>query len=143
MQIGELAKRSGVNVQTVRFYERTGLLPEPERRESGYRNYSQQDLRRLRFIRQAKALGFSLAEIGEVLRVRQQGQCPCVDVIAMAERHLQNVQRQIRELEKFRRALSEAVRGWKKSGEKEPSVDAFCSLIERTMNGTSEPTSQR
>ena len=139
MQIGEIAKRSGVSVQTVRFYERSGLLPEPERRESGYRNYSEQDLRRLRFIRQAKTLGFSLAEIREVLRMREQGQCPCVDVINMAERHLRDVQEQIRRLESFKAELTAALRRWKRSGEKKLSADAFCTLIERAIDGTKEP----
>ena len=63
MQIGELAKRSAVTVQTVRFYERLRLLPEPQRKDSGYRVYSEPDLKRLLFVRQAKSLGFSLDEI--------------------------------------------------------------------------------
>lgn len=142
MQIGELAKRGSVNVQTVRFYERNGLLPEPERRDSGYRNYSEQDLHRLRFIRQAKALGFSLTEIREVLQMRERGQCPCLDVISMAERHLRETERQLQELEKFRGELVRALRQWKKSGEEKLSAEAFCTLIERTMAGTKERRGQ-
>jgi DNA-binding transcriptional MerR regulator len=142
VQIGELAKRGSVNVQTVRFYERNGLLPEPERRDSGYRNYSEQDLHRLRFIRQAKALGFSLTEIREVLQMRERGQCPCVDVISMAERHLRETERQLQELEKFRGELVRALRQWKKSGEEKLSAEAFCTLIERTMAGTKERRGQ-
>src|SRR2546430_15399315 len=88
MQIGELAKRSAVTVQTVRFYERLRLLPEPQRKDSGYRVYSGPDLKRLLFVRQAKSLGFSLDEIREILRMRERGHCPCGEVITIAERHL-------------------------------------------------------
>jgi len=70
MQIGELAKRSGVTVQAVRFYERLKLLPEPQRKDSGYRVYSETDLKRLRFVRQGKSLGFSLDEHRDISNSR-------------------------------------------------------------------------
>lgn len=133
MQIGKLAKSAGVNVQTVRFYERRGLLPDPKRRESGYRIYDEDDLRRLRFIRQAKALGFSLDEIKEFLRMRTRGMCPCTDVIKVGEQHLRDVDRQIARLEIFRDELRRAIREWKRSGKQKVEADAFCTLIERTM----------
>jgi DNA-binding transcriptional MerR regulator len=133
MQIGKLAKTAGVSVQTVRFYERQGLLPDPGRTDSGYRRYTDAQVRQLRFIRQAKALGFSLEEIREILRTRGRGQCPCGKVISLAERHLQNVEGQIRHLETFRRELSKALKQWKPSGARQVSADAFCVLIERTM----------
>ncbi len=137
MQIGHLAKRVGVNVQTVRFYEREGLLPKPQRTESGYRVYGEDDLRRLQFIRQAKALGFSLEEIKEFLRMRSRGQCPCTDVIKIGERHLRDLERQIAHLTKFSDGLRRAVRGWKKSGQQQIAGDAICTLIERTMKSSS------
>lgn len=133
MQIGKLAKQAGVTVQTVRFYERRGLLPSPKRRESGFRLYGEDDVRRLRFIRQAKALGFSLDEIKEFLQMRKRGLCPCTDVIKLGEQHLRDVERQIADLTKFREGLSRAVRKWKKSGQQKIEADAFCTLIERTM----------
>jgi MerR family copper efflux transcriptional regulator len=68
MTIGRLAKQAGVNIDTIRYYERNGLIPEPLRRASGYRQYGVGDLRRLRFILRAKDLGFTLAEIGEDAR---------------------------------------------------------------------------
>ena len=89
MQIGEMAKKGGVSIQTIRFYERRGLLPSPPRKESGYRLYGQADLKRLLFIRQAKALGFSLDEIRTILRMRERGQCPCASVL---RRRAQNAQ---------------------------------------------------
>ena len=109
MQIGELAKRSAVTVQTVRFYERLRLLPEPQRKDSGYRVYSEPDLKRLLFVRQAKSLGFSLDEIREILRMRERGHCPCGDVVSIAQRHLRTVEEQISQLSKFRDGLSQAV----------------------------------
>src|SRR5713226_1238006 len=137
MQIGELAKRSGVTVQTVRFYERLKLLPEPQRKDSGYRVYSEHDLKRLRFVRQGKSLGFSLDEIRDILRMRERGHCPCGEVVSIAERHLRSVEQQITQLSKFRDGLSQAVKQWKKSGKKSGkqtiSADAICVLIERTL----------
>lgn len=133
MQIGRLAKQAGVTVQTVRFYERRGLLPDPQRKDSGYRLYGDDDLRRLRFIRQAKALGFSLDEIREFLQMRKRGLCPCTDVIKVGELHLRDVEQQISHLTRFRDELRRTVRKWKKSGQQKIEADAFCTLIERTM----------
>jgi DNA-binding transcriptional MerR regulator len=133
MQIATLAKHGVVTVQTVRFYERRGLLRDPQRKESGYRVYGEEDLRRLRFIRQAKSLGFSLDEIRQFLRMREQGLCPCTDVIKIGERHLRDVEVQIARLTSFRNELHRAVRKWKKSGKQKIEAGAFCALIERTM----------
>lgn len=133
MQIGEIAKQAGVNVQTVRFYERRQLLPEPARTESGYREYGSHELKQLHFIRQAKSLGFSLDEIRDIIRSRGRGECPCTDVIAIAERHLHDVTKQIQTLQKFKEELSSAVRDWKKAGKQTLSAGAICTLIERTM----------
>lgn len=133
MKIGELAERASVGIQTVRFYERRGLLPDPGRTNSGYRVYTQAQLRQLRFIRQAKALGFSLEEVREILRMRSRGQCPCGKVVSLAERHLRNVEGQIRQMENFRRELSKELKQWKRPGARQVSGDAFCVLIERAM----------
>jgi MerR family mercuric resistance operon transcriptional regulator len=140
MQIGDLAEQAGVNVQTVRFYERRKLLPEPPRTHSGYREYGEQELKQLRFIRQAKTLGFTLDEIRDILRSRGRGQCPCTDVIAIAERHLRDVREQIEILEKFEKELTTAVGQWKKAGKQSVEAGAICTLIERTMRdrGASE-----
>jgi MerR family transcriptional regulator, copper efflux regulator len=115
MRIGDLAKQGGVTVQTVRFYERMNLLPPPARRPSGYRIYSGDDLHRLRFIRQAKALGFSLDEICEILEMRAQGVCPCAQVIDLAEKHLSEIRQTIRRLTSFEKGLTPALMGWRKS----------------------------
>ncbi len=143
MQIGELAKRSAVTVQTVRFYERLRLLPEPQRKDSGYRIYSEPDLKRLRFVRQAKSLGFSLDEIREILRLRERGHCPCGDVVSIAQRHLRTVEEQISQLSKFRDGLNQAVNRWKRSGKQTISADAICVLIERTLESDKIQKSRR
>ncbi len=134
MHIGELANQAGVNVQTVRFYERQKLLPEPSRTHSGYREYGQSELKQLRFIRQAKALGFSLDEIRDIIRSRGRGECPCTDVIAIAERHLADVSEQIENLERFKHELARAVRAWKRAGKQTIPAGAICTLIEHTMD---------
>ena len=143
MQIGELAKRASVNVQTVRYYERRGLLPDPPRKESGYRVYSDDDLHRLRFIRQAKALGFYLQEVAAILQMRQGGQCPCGEVTKIAERHLREVGEQIERLRQFHLELSSALKRWKRSGTRNVSGDAICVLIERTMGGARKAKRRR
>ena len=143
MQIGELSKRGNVSVQTVRFYERKGLLPEPPRRESGYRNYSEDDLQRVRFILQAKSLGFSLEEIRDILKMRERGKCPCVDVIAMADRHLHEVEDHLDRLAKFRNELQRALKTWKRSKGQQLASDSFCILIERTMIENTRPPRRR
>jgi len=135
MKIGELAKKAGVGIQTVRFYERQGLLPDPGRTGSGYRVYAEAHLRQLRFIRQAKALGFSLHEVGGILEMRGRGQCPCGRVIALGERHLKAVEGQIHRLESFRRELTKALKQWKRSGARQVRGDAICVLIERAVGG--------
>lgn len=134
IHIGELAKRADVSVQTIRFYERRGLLPKPQRKDSGYRIYGEEALRRLRFIRQAKALRFALEEIGKFVRMREKGLAPCSDVISIGEQHLQEVEQQITELERFREELTRAIKQWKRSGKPRLPAGSICVLIERTMD---------
>ncbi len=143
VKIGNLARQAGVSVQTVRFYERQGLLPEPPRRESGYRIYGAEDLHRLRFIRQAKALGFSLKEIATILQMREHGKCPCGEVTSVGERHLHELGEQIDRLRRFHAELSRAVNSWKRMGNQKVSADAVCVLIERTMEGINHKRARR
>jgi MerR family transcriptional regulator, mercuric resistance operon regulatory protein len=132
--IGELARRADVNIQTIRFYERQKLLPPPARKPSGYRIYGDGDLRRLLFIRQAKALGFSLEEIREIVVMRARGACPCGRVVSLAERHLDNIRETIRSLAGFEKELTRAVNKWKSSGRPRLAANEFCALIERAMS---------
>lgn len=106
MRIGELARRAGVGVETVRFYEREGLLQEPPRRESGYREYPAERLVLLRVIRHAKALGFSLPEIQELLSLRYS-ESRCRDVQQRIKAKIEDVRQKIRSLERIERLLGE------------------------------------
>jgi DNA-binding transcriptional MerR regulator len=136
MRIGELASELGISSQAVRFYERSGLLKEPSRSESGYRQYGVDDLKRLRFIRQAKELGFTLTEIGTMLRMHDAGHAPCAEVIAIAERHLEEVEAEIQRLRRFRRELSNALTEWRKVKTRRVAGGAICELIERTFENS-------
>lgn len=109
MRIGELADRAGVNVQTVRYYERRGLLPEPDRTGSGYREYDESDLLRLRFILRAKALGFTLSEIGELLALRVDADTTAEDVRRHTLQKIADTEAKIRDLERIRSALRHLV----------------------------------
>jgi MerR family transcriptional regulator, copper efflux regulator len=105
LTIGRLAKTAGVNVQTVRYYERRKLLPPTSRMPSGYRLYSDDALRRLRFIRNAQALGFTLREIAELLNLRVGSTTRCGDVKRKAQAKLIGVNEKVRDLQALARAL--------------------------------------
>jgi len=106
LTIGQLARRAGVGVETLRFYEREGLIAEPPRRRSGYRSYPEGAVRRVRFIREAKALGFSLREISEILALRVGPGATCDDVRSLKERKIADIDRRIEELTRMRDALT-------------------------------------
>lgn len=103
MRIGELAKAAGVGVETVRYYQRIGLMPVPPRPAGGTRRYGQAELARLRFIRRAKALGFSLQDIAELLSL---GDARCETVEAVTARQLQRVRSRIAALRRMERTLA-------------------------------------
>lgn len=105
MRIGELAERGGVGVETVRYYERRGLVAEPSRTDAGYRDYSDHDLLRLRFVLRAKGLGFTLTEIRELLELRIAPGRTADDVRAHAGRKVADVEARIADLERIRSAL--------------------------------------
>ncbi len=105
MTIGQLAGRTGVGVDTVRFYERRGLLPEPPRTTAGYRVYDEASVGRLRFILRAKALGFSLGETSDLLSLRLDTGACAADVRARAEEKVGEIVEKIEDLERMRRSL--------------------------------------
>ncbi len=102
MRIGELAARTGLTVKTLRFYEQVGVLPEPARRPSGYRDYDAAALARLRFVKAAQAAGLTLAEIGQVIAAREHGGPPCRHVTALLDAHAADLDRRIAELTALR-----------------------------------------
>lgn len=107
--IGGLAKQTGVNLETVRYYERVGLMPRPDRTARGYRSYSRDDVRRLSFIRRAREMGFSLAAIRTLLSLSEPGQRSCADVRGIAVAHLANVHAKLADLARLEHILAEAV----------------------------------
>jgi MerR family mercuric resistance operon transcriptional regulator len=107
LKIGEVARQSGLKVDTLRYYERIGLLDEPLRRPSGYREYPQDVVVRLRFIRRAKQLGFSMRETKELLDLRVSPEKRCAEVRQAAEAKMADIAAKISDLERMRRALEE------------------------------------
>ncbi len=107
MLIGELAKASGTTTKTLRFYEEAGLLPAAERTPGGYRDYSPDVLPRLDFIRRGRAAGLSLAQIREVLDVRDGGSAPCDHVRQLLDHRLSELDRQIADLQALRDTVAE------------------------------------
>src|SRR5436309_5094914 len=95
---GQLARRGGVNLESIRFYERQGLLPKPPRTFSGYRVFSEDSVRRIRFVKRAQELGFSLREIKELLALRLEPGTSCADVRRRAEAKLSDIDRKISDL---------------------------------------------
>jgi DNA-binding transcriptional MerR regulator len=105
VRISQLAERAGVTAKALRYYERIGLLPEPARSPSGYRNYDWTVLGRLRFIRAAAAVGLSLGEIRQVAALRDRGAVPCDHVYELLQRRAAEVDERIEELQRLRRDL--------------------------------------
>lgn len=110
--IGDVARRAGLSAATVRYYEEIDLLPPPSRSVKGYRSYSEQTVEELRFIRKAQALGFSLDEIRDILKLSRSGTAPCSHVLSLAHQHLAAVEERIRQLQQFRDQLATEVAKW-------------------------------
>jgi MerR family transcriptional regulator, copper efflux regulator len=110
MTIGRLARRTGVSVDTLRFYERKGLIVQPRRMLSGYRNYSDEVIERLRFVKDAKGLGFSLREIRELLLLGVKSTRECGPVTPKAEAKLSQMTQEIVRLQRLRRTLRKVIR---------------------------------
>jgi DNA-binding transcriptional MerR regulator len=129
LKIGEASKLSGVGVEALRFYERSGLLGRPARTESGYRLYTEDILDRLAFIKRAQVLGFSLDEIKQIIAEREAGQSPCAHVRAVVRRRLAELDERMREMRLYRKELAGALAEWEQQGDAEGHV---CGLIEKT-----------
>jgi MerR family mercuric resistance operon transcriptional regulator len=109
IQRAELARRTGCNLETIRYYEKVGLLPEPPRTAAGYRSYDTSHERRLRFVLRARELGFSLDEIRELLRLVDERDQPCAAASAIAAVHLGDVRAKIGDLKRMERVLRDVV----------------------------------
>jgi Cu(I)-responsive transcriptional regulator len=101
MSIGDLAKATGVKVVTIRYYEQVGLMPTPSRTEGNYRAYKPEHVRRLKFIRRLRALGFTLDQVRDLLRLSSEKNQACSEVDRITNRHLAEVEQKIRDLQKL------------------------------------------
>lgn len=128
--IGRAAKAAGVSVQAVRYYERLGLLPTANRTPAGYRVYGSEAVDRLRFIKQAQALGFSLDEIREILRLRYEGRSPCECVRNLLQEKLKKIESDIRQLVRFRHDLRRTLRRSKNLPHLPHKASSICPLIQ-------------
>jgi MerR family mercuric resistance operon transcriptional regulator len=124
MKIGAVAEAVGVGIQTIRFYEQQGLLPNPPRKPSGYRVYSPDIIRRVLFIKRAKELGFSLAEISELLSFDESDDATAKDVKGLADKKLIDLKDKIRSLQRMQRALQRLADDCPGSGPK-----SCCSIL--------------
>lgn len=104
-RIGELAKKCNVNKETIRYYERMGIIPEPFRTDSGYRVYSEHIVDRLNFIKRMQRLGFTLNEIDKLLGVVDQDEAKCRDIYDFTVKKLKDIQRKIQDLKKIEQML--------------------------------------
>jgi MerR family mercuric resistance operon transcriptional regulator len=109
LPIGELSRRSGVNIETIRYYERIKMLPAPPRTPSGRRVYGAHEARILAFIRRSRELGFSLDEIRALLRLGGPGKASCREVRKIAAHHLEDIRAKLRDLKKLERVLARTV----------------------------------
>jgi MerR family mercuric resistance operon transcriptional regulator len=107
IRIGELSRQTGCNIETIRYYERIGVLPAPPRTAAGYRLYGLEHLRRLHFIRRARELGFSLDEVRGLLSLAESGRYTCGEIQALGLEHLQEVRRKIADLRRLEAVLDE------------------------------------
>ncbi|MDO9431806.1 MAG: helix-turn-helix domain-containing protein [Phenylobacterium sp.] len=123
IQIGELSRRTGCNIETIRYYERIGLMPAPPRR-GRYRSYGADDVGRLGFVRRARELGFTLDEVRALLGLAGGGQASCADVRTLAASHLTDVRARIADLRRMERVLADSVRAC------DAEQDPGCPLIQ-------------
>ena len=109
MKRGKLASSSGCNAETIRYYEKIGLLPEPDRSESGHRLYSAADQKRLRFILRGRELGFSIEELRDLLGLVDSKDYTCADVLTVTTKHLAVIDAKIADLRRIKSSLDETV----------------------------------
>jgi Cu(I)-responsive transcriptional regulator len=132
MNIGEAAAAAGVSAKMIRHYEQIGLLPEAERSESGYRLYGEREVSVLRFIRQSRRLGFSVAQIAELMGLWSDSQRSSREVKAVAQRHLLDLEDKRREIEQMMDGLSVLVKACR--GDDQP----HCAILDKLSRGSAE-----
>jgi DNA-binding transcriptional MerR regulator len=139
MKIGEVSKESGIGIEALRFYERSGLLGKPVRSMSGYRLYDGSILERLAFIKKAQTLGFSLDEIKKIIADAQHGASPCDEVREIVCHRLAELDEKMREMKRYRKELAETLEEWDEIGR---APGHICGLIE-TAEIENSPSAKR
>ncbi len=127
LKIGEVSKQSGIGIEALRFYEKSGLIDPPGRTSSGYRQYDASVLDRLEFVKRAQALGFSLNEIAQIIAEKQAGHSPCEEVREIVRARLRELDERMAQMRRYRREMAETLKGWDRSGEVDGDI---CGLIE-------------
>ena len=129
IKIGEVARRSGVGIETLRFYEKSGLLDRPGRTYSGYRVYGRDVLERISFIKQAQVLGFTLDEIARIIKHKQKGESPCEEVREIVQTRLRELEERIKQMNRYRKELTATLNEWDQIEHADGHV---CGLIENS-----------
>ena len=140
LKIGDLARRTGVDARTIRFYEAVGVLPPPARGRNSYRLYASDAEEMLRFIKQAQGLGLALAEIKEIVAIRRGGRPPCSHVYQLLREKATELDRKLRDLVMLRRRVRQSLAAW---GRRPPGKAAVCPHIEAPMSTSRSRQSER
>ena len=140
LKIGEVARRTGLGIETLRFYERSGLLGRPARTEGGYRLYSAEELLRLEFIKRAQTLGFTLDEIKRIMAESRAGERPCAEVRTIVRARLTELDERLKQMRQYRKALVRTLQQW---DEQKQADGHFCGLIEATELDAAKPAVRR
>ncbi len=136
LKIGEVSQISGIRIEALRFYERSGILVKPARTASGYCLYDADVLDRLAFIKKAQTLGFSLDEIRRVISESKTGECPCEEVREIVRRRLAELDERLREMRRYRQELADTLFSWDEQG---TAAGDICGLIEGTQMESHQP----
>lgn len=140
LKIGEVAKLSGIGIEALRFYEKSGILGRPRRTQSGYRVYDEAVLQRLDFIKRSQIVGFSLDEIKRIVADKEAGKSPCHEVREIVRRRLDDLDKRLKEMRRHRKELGAAFKNWEETGELDGNI---CGLIEGTHIEHEDPTRRR
>jgi len=130
MTVTDLSRRSGVTAHAVRYYSRLGLLVPGRNPDNGYRQFDRQDLVRLRFIRQAQSLGFTLEEIADILKDSGHGNSPCPRVREILQGRIEQNRKRLAELQDLQTRMEQALENWKEMPDGVPDGHSVCHLIE-------------
>ena len=128
LTIGRLSKEAGVNIETIRYYEKIGIMPEPRRSTGGNRLYEEEHIKSLAFIRRSRDLGFSLDEIRELLKLVDENTYTCAEVATLSQKHLDDIRAKIKDLRKIERHMKDMLSQC--SREKVPNCAIIDALFE-------------